>query len=75
MHAVVFGGDVLFAGSIGRTDFPDGSFEQLASGIRDKAVRVARRYRGPTRPRPRTTTWAKRNKRTPTSEGGGKDDR
>ncbi len=30
---VVFGGDVLFAGSIGRTDFPDGSFEQLAEGI------------------------------------------
>jgi hydroxyacylglutathione hydrolase len=30
---VVFGGDVLFAGSIGRTDFPDGDFEQLASGI------------------------------------------
>jgi glyoxylase-like metal-dependent hydrolase (beta-lactamase superfamily II) len=33
---VVFGGDVLFAGSIGRTDFPDGSFEQLADGIRKK---------------------------------------
>jgi hydroxyacylglutathione hydrolase len=32
----VFGGDVLFAGSIGRTDFPDGNFEQLAQGIRDK---------------------------------------
>jgi glyoxylase-like metal-dependent hydrolase (beta-lactamase superfamily II) len=32
----VFGGDVLFAGSIGRTDFPDGSFEQLAAGIREK---------------------------------------
>ena len=30
---VVFGGDVLFAGSIGRTDFPGGDFEQLASGI------------------------------------------
>lgn len=29
----VFGGDVLFAGSIGRTDFPDGSFEALAAGI------------------------------------------
>ncbi|MBX7167856.1 MAG: MBL fold metallo-hydrolase [Pirellulales bacterium] len=29
----VFGGDVLFAGSIGRTDFPGGSFEQLAAGI------------------------------------------
>lgn len=32
--AVVFGGDVLFQGSIGRTDFPDGSFEQLAAAIR-----------------------------------------
>ncbi len=31
--SLVFGGDVLFAGSIGRTDFPDGSFEQLADGI------------------------------------------
>ena len=34
--AIVFGGDVLFAGSIGRTDFPDGSFEQLAEGIWEK---------------------------------------
>lgn len=33
---VVFGGDVLFAGSIGRTDFPGGSLEQLLSGIRAK---------------------------------------
>jgi glyoxylase-like metal-dependent hydrolase (beta-lactamase superfamily II) len=30
---LVFGGDVLFAGSIGRTDFPDGDFQQLADGI------------------------------------------
>ena len=30
---VVFGGDVLFAGSVGRTDFPDGNFKQLAAGI------------------------------------------
>jgi glyoxylase-like metal-dependent hydrolase (beta-lactamase superfamily II) len=29
----VFGGDVLFAGSVGRTDFPDGSMPQLAKGI------------------------------------------
>jgi glyoxylase-like metal-dependent hydrolase (beta-lactamase superfamily II) len=29
----VFGGDVLFHGSIGRTDFPDGSFQLLAEGI------------------------------------------
>ncbi|MEX2186898.1 MAG: MBL fold metallo-hydrolase [Pirellulales bacterium] len=33
---VVLGGDVLFAGSIGRTDLPDGSFEQLAAGIHGK---------------------------------------
>jgi len=33
---VVFAGDVLFAGSVGRTDFPDGSFDQLARGIHQK---------------------------------------
>jgi len=33
---VVFGGDVLFAGSVGRTDFPGGSFEQLKRGIHAK---------------------------------------
>lgn len=33
---VVFGGDVLFAGSVGRTDFPGSSFEQLAVGIQEK---------------------------------------
>ena len=32
----VFGGDVLFAGSIGRTDFPDGSFETLRHAIHEK---------------------------------------
>jgi len=31
---IVFGGDVLFQGSIGRTDFPGGSLETLLSGIR-----------------------------------------
>jgi glyoxylase-like metal-dependent hydrolase (beta-lactamase superfamily II) len=30
----VFVGDVIFSGSIGRTDFPDGDFNQLAEGIR-----------------------------------------
>ena len=29
-------GDVLFAGSIGRTDFPRGDFEQLTTAIRSK---------------------------------------
>jgi glyoxylase-like metal-dependent hydrolase (beta-lactamase superfamily II) len=32
----VFGGDVLFAGSIGRTDFPGGSLPRLLAGIRAK---------------------------------------
>src|SRR5262249_8281628 len=32
----VFGGDVLFRGSIGRTDFPGGSMDLLARGIRGK---------------------------------------
>ena len=30
---VVFGGDVLFSGSIGRTDFPGGSLKTLLAGI------------------------------------------
>lgn len=33
---IVLGGDVLFSGSVGRTDFPGGSFETLAAGIRAK---------------------------------------
>jgi glyoxylase-like metal-dependent hydrolase (beta-lactamase superfamily II) len=32
---LVFVGDVIFAGSIGRTDFPDGDYDQLSNGIRD----------------------------------------
>jgi hydroxyacylglutathione hydrolase len=31
---VVLGGDVLFRGSVGRTDFPGGSFETLRAGIK-----------------------------------------
>jgi len=34
--SVVWVGDIIFAGSIGRTDFPDGSSRQLISGIRSK---------------------------------------
>ncbi len=33
---IVLGGDVLFRGSIGRTDFPGGSFEVLEKGIHEK---------------------------------------
>ncbi len=33
---IVLGGDVLFAGSVGRADFPGGDFALLRSGIRSK---------------------------------------
>ena len=33
---LVFVGDVIFAGGIGRTDFPDGDFGQLRTGIHTK---------------------------------------
>jgi glyoxylase-like metal-dependent hydrolase (beta-lactamase superfamily II) len=33
---LVFGGDVLFSGSIGRTDFSDGDWEALVAGIQRK---------------------------------------
>jgi len=35
---ILFDGDVLFNGGIGRTDFPDGSTELLLSGIREKVL-------------------------------------
>jgi hydroxyacylglutathione hydrolase len=34
--SIIFVGDVIFAGSVGRSDFPDGDFKQLAQGIRKK---------------------------------------
>ncbi|MDF1814158.1 MAG: MBL fold metallo-hydrolase [Verrucomicrobiales bacterium] len=33
---LVIGGDVLFQNGIGRTDFPNGSYEVLIAGIKDK---------------------------------------
>lgn len=33
---IVFVGDIIFNGSVGRTDFPDGDFNKLAQGIREK---------------------------------------
>jgi hydroxyacylglutathione hydrolase len=38
---LVFGGDVLFRGGVGRTDFPGGSAERLYSGIRSKLFTLA----------------------------------
>lgn len=34
----VFCGDILFAGAVGRTDFPGGSMSSLIRGIRDKLL-------------------------------------
>ena len=33
---LLFSGDVLFSGSLGRSDFPGGSHQQLVTGIREK---------------------------------------
>jgi glyoxylase-like metal-dependent hydrolase (beta-lactamase superfamily II) len=38
---LVLGGDVLFRGSVGRCDFPGGSMDQLARGIREKLYSLA----------------------------------
>jgi len=37
---LAFVGDVIFANSVGRTDFPDGNFQMLAEGIRQKLYRL-----------------------------------
>jgi glyoxylase-like metal-dependent hydrolase (beta-lactamase superfamily II) len=39
-HGVVFSGDTLFAGSIGRTDLPGGSTSQLLDGIARHLMRL-----------------------------------
>ncbi len=35
-HGIVLAGDTLFQGSVGRTDFPQGSMQQLITGIKEK---------------------------------------
>jgi glyoxylase-like metal-dependent hydrolase (beta-lactamase superfamily II) len=35
---ILFSGDVLFCGSIGRTDLPGGNFQQLIDGIKEKLL-------------------------------------
>ncbi|MGI6413876.1 MAG: MBL fold metallo-hydrolase [Syntrophomonadaceae bacterium] len=35
---IIFSGDALFQGSIGRTDFPGGSYQELVSSIKEKLL-------------------------------------
>ncbi len=37
-EGVLFSGDTLFAGSVGRTDFPGGSMSQIVRSVRDKIL-------------------------------------
>lgn len=39
-HGLLFGGDVLFAGSIGRSDLPGGDFALLIQGIQTKVFQL-----------------------------------
>jgi hydroxyacylglutathione hydrolase len=41
----VFSGDTLFAGSIGRTDFPGASFEEIIHSIKTKLVTLPDHYK------------------------------
>lgn len=41
---LVFVGDTLFAGSIGRTDFPGGDFDALINGVRQKLFPLGDHY-------------------------------
>jgi hydroxyacylglutathione hydrolase len=38
IHSLVFAGDVLFAGSIGRTDLPGGSSDDMLNSLRSKVL-------------------------------------
>ncbi len=43
-HPYVYVGDLLFAGSIGRTDFPGGSYDALISAVRTKIFPLGDNY-------------------------------
>jgi glyoxylase-like metal-dependent hydrolase (beta-lactamase superfamily II) len=42
---LVFGGDCLFAGSVGRTDFPGGNWTQLMTSIKEKIFTLGDDFR------------------------------
>jgi hydroxyacylglutathione hydrolase len=43
-HPYVYVGDLLFAGSIGRTDFPGGSYDDLIAAVRAKIFPLGDNY-------------------------------
>ena len=43
-HPYVYVGDLLFAGSIGRTDFPGGDYDALINGVRTKIFPLGDNY-------------------------------
>ena len=54
---LLIAGDTLFAGSIGRTDLPGGSFEKIMRSLAPARAGAARRHRGYPRPRPENDHW------------------
>lgn len=59
-EGIVFVGDVVFAGSIGRTDLPGGSFHQLIQGIRTHLLSLPDETRLLTGHGPETTVGMER---------------
>jgi len=60
-QGILVGGDVLFAGSIGRCDFPGGSQQQLVQGIAEKLMTLPDAIRVLPGHGPETTIAAERS--------------
>ena len=60
-HGLCVSGDVLFAGSVGRTDLLGGSHEQLIDSIRDRLLTLPDDTRVLTGHGPETTIGAERS--------------
>jgi len=58
---IAFSGDSLFAGSIGRTDFPGGSYDELIQSIQDKLLVLPDETRVYPGHGPQTTIGAERS--------------
>ncbi len=54
---ICFSGDVIFSGSIGRTDLPGGNFQDLENSIREKIYRLPDETELAVGHGPNTTVW------------------